>query len=311
MRKPKILISKCLNSEKCRYDGQGYDDKVIFLLKEYIDIETICPEREIGLSVPRDPIRIENHNNEYKLIQLKSNLDYTSQMNEFAEEFLSGIEDIDGFILKSKSPCCGIKDVKIYPKGEKSSISKSGNGFFTSKVIEKYSKLPIEDEGRLKNYSIRDEFLTKIFIINSLKSEKNILEFHNNNSLLLKSYNSEISEELETLINKKEVNIEDIELYKKKVYEVLEGKRNKRSNIDIAKKTFEIYKERLNENEINYFQKLLVLYEEEKIAFNSLKIVLQLYAVRFNDMKVLNQTFFNPYPEELVSITDSGKGRSL
>ena len=311
MRKPKILISKCLNSEKCRYDGQGYDDKVIFLLKEYIDIETICPEREIGLSVPRDPIRIENHNNEYKLIQLKSNLDYTSQMNEFAEEFLSGIEDIDGFILKSKSPCCGIKDVKIYPKGEKSSISKAGNGFFSKKVMEKYNKLPIEDEGRLKNYSIRDEFLTKIFIINSLKFEKNIFDFHNKNSLLLKSYNSEISEELEILINKKEVNIEDIELYKKKVYEVLEGKRNKGSNIDISKKIFNIYKERLNENEINYFEKLLVLYEEEKISFNSLKIALQLYAVRFNDMEVLNQTFFNPYPEELVSITDSGKGRSL
>ncbi|MDO7205804.1 DUF523 domain-containing protein [Paraclostridium bifermentans] len=100
MRKPKLIISKCLNSEKCRYDGQGYDDKVISLLREYIDIETVCPEKEIGMPIPRDPIRIEKHNDKYKLIQLNSNEDYTSQMNEFAEEFLNGIDDIDGFILK-------------------------------------------------------------------------------------------------------------------------------------------------------------------------------------------------------------------
>lgn len=311
MRKPKIIISKCLNSEKCRYDGQGYDDKVILLLKEYIDIETICPEREIGLSIPREPIRIESHNNEYKLIQLKSNLDYTSQMNEFTEKFLSGIKDIDGFILKSKSPSCGIKDVKIYHKGQKCSISNDGNGFFSNKVIEKYSKLPIEDEGRLKNYSIRDEFLTRIFAINNLKDEKNILEFHNKNSLLLKSYNSDLSDELESVINKEKINQADIDLYKNKVYEVLGGKRNKKSKINIAKRVFEKYKTYLSENEIRHFQKLLMLYEEEKMPFSSLKIVLQMYAVRLDDIDLLIQTFFNPYPENLISITDSGKGRDL
>ena len=311
MRKPKILISKCLNSEKCRYDGQGYDDKVILLLKEYIDIEAICPEREIGLSIPREPIRIESHNNEYKLIQLKSNLDYTSQMNEFAEEFLSGIKDIDGFILKSKSPSCGIKDVKIYPKGQKCSISNDGNGFFSNKVIEKYSKLPIEDEGRLKNYSIRDEFLTRIFAINNLKSEKNILEFHNKNSLLLKSYNSDLSDELEAMVNKGKISEDDIDLYKDKVYEVLQGKRNKDSKINIGKKIFEKYKADLNENEMKYFEKLLTLYEEDKVPFSSLKIALQIYAVRLDDRNILLQTFFNPYPENLISITDSGKGRDL
>ena len=194
MRKPKLIISKCLNSEKCRYDGQGYDDKVISLLREYIDIETVCPESAIGLSTPRDPIRIEKHNDEYKLVQLNSNTDYTSQMNEFPEEFLSGIDDIDGFILKSKSPSCGIKDVKIYPKGQKCSIRKNGTGIFSTKVLEKHSNIPIENEGRLRNYNIRDEFLTKIFTINNLKSENNILDFHSKNYLLLKSYCKDVVE---------------------------------------------------------------------------------------------------------------------
>ena len=142
MRKPKLIISKCLNSEKCRYDGQGYDDKVISLLREYIDIETVCPESAIGLPTPRNPIRIETHNDEYKLTELNSGLDYTSQMTEFAEEFLSNIDDIDGFILKSKSPSCGIKDVKVYPKDNKISIRKDGTVVFANKVLEKNLNVP-------------------------------------------------------------------------------------------------------------------------------------------------------------------------
>lgn len=188
MRKPKLIISRCLNSEKCRYDGSGFDDKVITMIRDYVDIETVCPESEIGLSMPRDPIRIEKEEDNYRLIQTKTNRDYSAMMTEFAEEFVNEINDIDGFILKSKSPTCGIKDVKIYPKGKKCSIKKDGTGFFSEKVLDKYTNIPIEDEGRLKNYEIRDEFLTKIFIINDLKYEKSIKDFHKKNLLLLKSY---------------------------------------------------------------------------------------------------------------------------
>lgn len=311
MRRPKLVISKCLNSEKCRYDGQGYDDKVISLLREYIDIETVCPENAIGLPIPRKPIRIEKHNNEYKLIQSGSNIDYTSQMTEFAEEFLNEIEDIDGFILKSKSPSCGIKDVKIYPKGQKCSINKNGTGIFSDKVVKKYSNIPIENEGRLKNYNIRDEFLTKIFTINNLKYENNIIDFHNKNLLLLKSYDNDTTEELNTIVNKQDLSEGDVNLYKNKVYEVLTNNRNKNSKVNISKYIFKQYRDRLNEDEIRYFERLIELYKNQKIPFGSITVALQIYAIRFNDTEILNQTFFNPYPESLVSIIDSGKGRNL
>ena len=311
MRRPKLVISKCLNSEKCRYDGQGYDDKVISLLREYVDIESVCPEKEIGLTVPRDPIRIEKDKDKYKLIQLKTNSDYTRQMNEFAEEFLSELGDTDGFIFKSKSPSCGINNVKIYTKNQRSSISKKGIGFFSSKIIDKYHELPIEDEGRLKNYNIRDEFLTKIFTINNLKAESNISKFHKKNILLLKSYSEDMSDELEFIINKQSLNDEDINIYKNKVYEILEKKRSKNSKINVCEIVFEKYKSNLNINEIEYFEKIVRLCKEEKIPLSSLMIALQIYAVRFDDLELLNQTFFNPYPEGLLSICDSGKGRNI
>ena len=258
MRKPKLIISKCLNSEKCRYNGQAYDDKVISLLRKYVDLETVCPETEIGLKVPRNPIRIEKYDNKYKLVEPSDNIDYTSQMMEFAEEFLSNIGDVDGFILKSKSPSCGVKDVKIYPKNQKCSISNKGQGIFSSKIIEKYSTIPIEDEGRLKNYNIRDEFLTKIFTINNLKCENSILDFHNKNSLLLKSYNEDIYNDLNIIVSKENINEDDKTLYKNKVYEILNNKRDKSKRLNLIKNIFEKYKTYLSKNEINYFINLLI-----------------------------------------------------
>ena len=311
MRKPKLVISKCLNSEKCRYDGQGYDDKVIALLKDYIDIETVCPEKGIGLTTPREPIRIEKHGDINKLVQLKSNMDYTSQMTEFAEEFLNGIDDVDGFILKSRSPSCGIKNVKIYPEGQKCCIAKNGTGLFAEKAKDYYPNIPIEDEGRLKNYDIRDEFLTKIFTINDLKCEKNIKEFHKKNSLLLDSYDNRRCLELSSIISKNNLTDDDITLYKNKIYQILNHKRSKNTKVNICMTVFERYKDKLKVNEIEYFEKLINSYNDNKIPFSSIIVALQMYTVRFDDNELLNQTFFHPYPEELVSTTDSGKGRNL
>ncbi|MDO7205805.1 DUF1722 domain-containing protein [Paraclostridium bifermentans] len=120
-----------------------------------------------------------------------------------------------------------------------------------------------------------------------------------------------MGDELDFLVKKQDLSNEDIDLYKNKVYEILQNNRNKTSKVNTVKTVFEKYKKHLNLNEIKYFEKLLKLYEECKIPFSSLVVAIQMYAVRFDDMELLNQTFFNPYPESLLSITDSGKGRNL
>ena len=201
--------------------------------------------------------------------------------------------------------------MKVYPKNQKCSINKKGQGIFSSKIIEKYSTIPIEDEGRLKNYNIRDEFLTKIFTINNLKCENSIWDFHNKNSLLLKSYNEDIYNDLNIIVSKENMNEDDKTLYKNKVYEILNNKRDKSKILNLIKNIFEKYKTYLSKNEINYFINLLNLYENRKIPFSSVIVAIQIYAIRFDDKDLLNQTFFNPYPIELISIADSGKGRNL
>lgn len=312
MRKPKIVVSECLDGTKCRYDGQGYNDKVIQSLKDYVDIQTVCPELAIGLSIPREPIRIEmnKENEEYRLIDYNSKNDYTNQMTEFSEEFINGLDDIDGFILKSRSPTCGLKDAKVYYCGNKCSIRSNENGFFSQKIIDKYDYLPIENEGRLKNYNIRDNFFTRIFFINNLKNNKNIIEFHKNNLLLLKSYDEESTNEVSDILNENRME-DQVHQYKEKVLNIVSNQRKKENKLSIIIKVFEKYKNMLNEEEINMFNGLIESYENQRIPFSTLEVVIKMYATRFKDKDILNQTFFYPYPENLINITDSGKGRKL
>ena len=312
MRKPKIVVSECLYGTKCRYDGQGYNDKVIQSLKDYVDIQTVCPELAIGLSIPREPIRIEmnKENEEYRLIDYNSKNDYTNQMTEFSEEFINGLDDIDGFILKSRSPTCGLKDAKVYYCGNKCSIRSNENGFFSQKIIDKYDYLPIENEGRLKNYNIRDNFFTRIFFINNLKNNKNIIEFHKNNLLLLKSYDDESTNEVSDILNENRME-DQVHQYKEKVLNIVSNQRKKENKLSIIIKVFEKYKNMLNEEEINMCNGLIESYENQRIPFSTLEVVIKMYATRFKDKDILNQTFFYPYPENLINITDSGKGRKL
>ncbi len=166
--KPIIIVSKCLGFSACRYNGVIIYDEFLDALKKYVDFRPICPEVEIGLGVPRNPVRVVSINNTLRLIQPSTNNDVTDMMNNFAYSFLNSIDEVDGFILKSRSPSCGIKDVKIYPSKNDSRVIRMGSGFFGSAVINKFPDLPIEDEGRLTNFRIREHFLIKIFIFSKI-----------------------------------------------------------------------------------------------------------------------------------------------
>ena len=195
LSKPKVVISKCLGFSHCRYNGGIENNEFVNRLKDYVDFITVCPEIGMGLGTPREAIRVVEINGENRLLQFKTKRDLTENMNEFAKDFLSSLDEVDGFILKSKSPSCGIRDAKIYPSIEKGGISKRGEGRFSSIIREAYPNITIEDDGRLKNLKIREHFLTKLFTLNKFKKckERNeiskLLKFHKENKLLFMSYN--------------------------------------------------------------------------------------------------------------------------
>lgn len=312
MRRPKLVVSKCLGFENCRYNGQGSSSKLIDVLGEHVDFCAVCPEVEIGLSTPREAIRIVDCNDEKRLVQPKTNTDYTDNMKDFSTKYISSLNDIDGFILKSKSPSCGIKDVKIYHENGLSSLTSGGNGFFAQHVLDTHGHLPIENEGRLKNYCIRDEFLTKLFMINDFKDKNSdIKDFHKKHELMIKSYSVNNYFKLNEMCKSEFISKEDIDRYSDLLYDTLKSNRNYKKNIQVLIDIYNKYESYLSMKEKEVFVDNVMKYSKGKLPLSSLLTNIKIYAARFDDDELLKQSIFNPYPETLIDISDSGKGRSL
>ena len=162
--KPKIIISKCLEFEACRYDGQIINNKYIDKLKKFIDFNPVCPEVAIGMGTPRKPIRIVHNDSKIELPQYDTGIDFSAKMNAFSDNYIKKINQVDGFILKSASPSCGINSTKIFAKNNPAPIGK-GSGLFATKIIEKFPKHPKEEEKRLNHPILREHFFTSIFTL--------------------------------------------------------------------------------------------------------------------------------------------------
>jgi uncharacterized protein YbgA (DUF1722 family)/uncharacterized protein YbbK (DUF523 family) len=313
--KPILVVSKCLGFESCRYNGGIQNDEFIKKLGKYVDFISVCPETAIGLETPRDPIRIIQNKDGLALVQPKTGVDISKAMYEFSVEFISSLGDVDGFILKSRSPSCGMKDVKIYPNGEKGGSSSKGKGFFAATAQEKLPHLAMEDEGRLRDFKIREHFLTKIFIlsefrnIKSKKSLKDLLNFHSKNKLLFMAYSQKYLKHLGIILgnNDKKSDEEVFNLYSEGLFQLLSRAPRYTSNINVLMKSMGYFSDNLSHNEKVFILDTIEKYRCGNVTFSVPLYVIKSHLVRFNEERLLNQSFFQPYPEELIEMRDSGK----
>ncbi|NYT03112.1 MAG: DUF1722 domain-containing protein, partial [Candidatus Methanofastidiosa archaeon] len=259
--KPRIVISKCIEFDSCRYNGQMISSDFVEKLKSFVEFIPICPEFEIGLGVPRDPIRIVSFAGEMKLIQPKTEKDVTKQMIDFSNSFLDNIINIDGFILKSKSPSCGIKDTKIFSGYGSPPNQSKGSGFFGKAVLERYPNLAIEDEGRLINSRIKQHFLTKIYALRRFRevkksmSKKDLVEYQSYNKLLFTAYNQKETKELGRIVaNMDKGPIEKIfQNYEKHLYALFSKPPKCSPNINTLLHGFGYISKNLNKKEKEFF----------------------------------------------------------
>lgn len=163
MDKPVVLVSRCLGFDKCRYDGTMIVSPGIESLKSLVHFIPVCPEMEIGLGVPRLPIRVALKKGERRLIQPDTARDVTDLMMSFLESFPGKLPPVDGFILKEKSPSCGLHNVKIYHGPGESPAAAHGQGFFGGYITARYANLPIENEIRLSRAGNMNNFLTRLY----------------------------------------------------------------------------------------------------------------------------------------------------
>jgi len=168
--RPVVVISKCLEYAPCRYDGAMISDEFVRRMKGHVEFRPVCPEMEIGLGCPREPIRVVSVGGELRLMQPTTGRDVTCEMHAFAAAFLGGLGPVEGFLLKSRSPSCGIKDVKVFAAPDADEPCGVGRGFFGAAVLERFPDAAVEDESRLQNPSLCEHFLTRIFTMAEFRS---------------------------------------------------------------------------------------------------------------------------------------------
>ncbi|RXT06385.1 DUF523 and DUF1722 domain-containing protein [Ammoniphilus sp. CFH 90114] len=318
--KPIVVVSKCLGYDACRYNGEMLEDPILEKLAPFIKVVTVCPEVEIGLGIPRDPIRIVDlSGGGVRLVQPATGKDYTEEMNRFSKDFFNSLEEVDGFILKSRSPSCAIRDAKIYSGLEKAPVIGKSGGLFGRFMMENLSHLAIEEDGRLKNYNIREHFFIKLFTLSKFRSFKKtlslplLIEFQSKNKYLFMAYHPSGQKRLGSIIaNPKRKPITEVYVdYEKALYEVLSRPTSSGSNINVLQHIMGYFKKELSAKEKSFFLTLLDRYREQKVPLSSPLGVLKAWAVRFENEYLMKQTYFEPYPHSLIELLDSGKGRDL
>lgn len=314
--RPVIFASKCLGFARCRWNGEVIPDKFVDKLKEQVDFITNCPEAEMGLGVPRDPIRIVASGEGYGLMQLNTGKDVTGVMEEFADKLVSSLKDIDGFILKDRSPSCGVKDVKVYRSLEPGSSIGKASGFFAREIIKKFAHTAIETEARLTNFNLRENFLTRIYLsarfreIKEDPSMKVLVQFHAENKLLFMAYSQKWLIELgRTVANHEREEIGSV----LKKYEICMNKAlvsppRYRSVINVMMHALGYFSKKLSSEEKTFFLNTLEEYRREQVPLSVPLSLLRSYIVRFGEKYLGQQTFFSPYPQEIITVRDSGKG---
>jgi uncharacterized protein YbgA (DUF1722 family)/uncharacterized protein YbbK (DUF523 family) len=308
--KPKVIVSKCIGFEACRYNGLIIKSNFVEKLNEYVDFYPVCPEVEIGLGIPRDPIRIIELEGELRLYQPATGLDITDKMKKFTQNFLDEIDDIDGFILKNRSPSCGIKAVKVY-HGFENSRTKSRAGFFGNEVLEKFPYLAVEDEGRLRNLKIRENFLTKLYILSDFRKVKEsrslneLIKFHSNNKMLLMAHNQENMRKMGRLISNPDKRTFDdlISKYQTVFHNSILEPPQYTANINVLMHALGYFSKELTHNEKAFFLDSVEKYRNGIFPLFVCLNILKSWVIRFNNEYLMNQTFFEPYPEELIPIT--------
>src|SRR4030066_444615 len=193
MEKVKLGISTCLLGENVRYDGGHKLDRFLKdTLGRYVEYVPICPEVECGLGIPRESMHLEGEPEYPRLMTTRTRQDMTRRMVNWARKRVVQLkrEDLCGFIFKSNSPSSGMGRVKIYP--ENKMPVKKGVGIFAGIFMKQFPLLPVEDEGRLHDPGLRENFIERIFALkrwrealNKEQSRRSLIDFHTRHKLLI------------------------------------------------------------------------------------------------------------------------------
>ena len=317
--KPRVVFSRCLGFDHCRYNGNIIQEASVEHLKPFVKIDTLCPEVEIGLGIPRDPIRLVGDPEAPRLVQPSTGLDVTDRMRDFAAERLDRLDTPDGFMLKFGSPSCGPREVKCYVNEKKGAASTKTHGMFGGAVSERFPDAVVEDEGRFKNFDIRQHFLTRLFaqtrfrMLQEVPTMKGLVAFHTEHKLLLMAYNQTKMRTLGRIVaNPDKLPLPSVVArYAAGLHDALHRAPRRVSAINVLMHALGYVSDQLSSAEKAFFLDSLGQYRNRHVPLSVPTSIMRSWIIRFGVEYLADQVYFEPYPQELVEVLDSGKGRKL
>ena len=316
--RPNVFVSACLEYDACRFDGTMISDDYVKRMKDVVNVIRVCPELMIGLGAPREAVRlVQRKDEEQKLLSSVHGHDYTEKMDHFITSYIDKLKnkDVDGFLLKAKSPTCGIGDVKVYQDIGKAQMSSARqDGMYGAAIKAHFPDHPIETERRISNYQIRENFFIHVFTMarfRKMKEDfayKKFVEFHTVNKYLFMTYHQVTMTKLgQILANHDKLPHETVlDQYETVLRKLLHGEPSRKRRINTLTHIYGYFKNDLTTEEKEYYFNALDDYMDYRIPYSSVLYILKGFAVRFQQEYLLKQTIFQPFPKELTLVLDSG-----
>jgi uncharacterized protein YbgA (DUF1722 family)/uncharacterized protein YbbK (DUF523 family) len=308
--KIKLGISSCLLGRKVRYDGgHKLDHFLLDTLGKFVEWVPVCPEVESGLPVPREAMRLVGSSDAPHLVTIRTGADHTSRLTRWAEGKLPELEEagLCGFVFKSRSPSSGIRDVKIYtPAGVP---SQKGAGIFGKAFVERFPLLPAEDDGRLNDPMLRENFIERVFVFKRWRellvkglTVGSLVTFHSDQKLLILSHSPVHYRSLGLLVaHAKERSLK--ELQSTYITTLMEGLRlisTPAKNANVLHHIMGYFKKSISADEKEELLEIIGNYRKGLIPLIVPVVLLNHYVRAFDVPYLKRQYYLNPHPLELM-----------
>jgi uncharacterized protein YbgA (DUF1722 family)/uncharacterized protein YbbK (DUF523 family) len=309
MEKIRLGVSACLLGETVRYDGgHKLDHFLINTLGQYVQYVSVCPEVECGLPIPREAMHLEGDPSSPRLVTTFTKQNMTDRIIQWALKRVVELEkeDLCGFIFKSDSPSSGMERVKVYK--EKGMPVKKGIGMFARIFIEHFPLLPVEDEGRLHDPKLRENFIERVFtlrrwqeVLTEKENRGNVVDFHTKHKFLILSHSSRHCQ----LMGKLVAQAKDLpwkEFYRRYqtlLMESLKLKATPKKNANVLQHMVGYLKEQLSSDEKRELLEGIDYYRKEYIPLIVPITLINHYVRKYNQPYLKQQVYLNPHPLEL------------
>lgn len=306
----RIGISACLLGQEVRFDGGHKRDAFLTeTFGRFVEWVPVCPEVECGFGTPREAMRIVSGKDGVRLITVKTAIDLTASMERFSRSRASALahEDLSGYVLKKDSPSCGLERVKVYDGH--GVAARTGRGLFAVALVERFPHLPLEEEGRLADPRLRDNFVERVFAYARLRdlfrarwTTGDLVRFHTSHKLLLLAHAPEAYRQLGRLVaGAADLPRRDVEQrYTERFMQALTRLATPRLHTNVLQHMAGYFKDRLDAASKRELADTIADYRRGLVPLVVPLTLVRHYVRMFSVAYLAGQTYLEPHPKELM-----------